>query len=401
MKKIILTTLLCSLLFSCQTAQKPEDSLSTKINHAFELAADQYKYLGSQIKTGEYPQTYIESEDKLITSDSGWWCSGFYPGSLLYLYEVIQNEELKQLAEKTFDDLKKEQFNTNTHDLGFMMYCSFGNALRLDPKPEYEDILVKSAESLSTRFIESAQIIRSWDSHPFNHAEEDEIAVIIDNMMNLELLFWASEHTNDPRFHDIAIAHANTTLKNHFRADNSSYHQLIYREKDGTVRAKITAQGAADESAWARGQAWGLYGYTVMYRITKDKIYLDQAQKIANFILNHPNLPKDKVPYWDFDAPEIPNEERDSSAAAIIASALIELSSYSSDDLESTYMSNATDIIDNLLSEEYLAEKGTNGGFLLKHAVGSKPANSEVDVPLSYGDYYLIEAMLRYKNASE
>jgi unsaturated chondroitin disaccharide hydrolase len=394
MKKILLSIALLSII-SCKENTRP--SLINKIDDTLKLAAEQYKILGKQIKVGEYPQTYIKSENKLITSDSGWWCSGFYPGSLLYLYEELKDPELIKLAKLSLDDLKKEQFNTKTHDLGFMMYNSFGNLIRIEDKPEFNKILINSAKSLSTRYIENAKVIRSWDSHPFNGAKDDEVAVIIDNMMNLELLFWASEKTGNKEFYDIALNHANTTLENHFRKDNSSYHELIYKEANGDVRAKVTAQGAADESAWARGQAWGLYGFTVMYRITKNMNYLNQAQKIARFILDHPNLPQDKIPYWDFDAPNIPNEERDSSSAAIIASALIELSEYSSEKLNNIYLNNASIILENLIEKKYLAKKGESGGFILKHGVGSKPANSEVDVPLSYGDYYFIEAMIRYK----
>ncbi len=264
--------LLCFLIASCQKIKKEtpkENHLITKIDQTIKTAAYQYKFLGKQLKTGEYPKTYDSNKDSLIVSNSGWWCSGFYPGSLLYLYEELKDEKLLALAESTFDDLKKEQYNTFTHDLGFMMFCSFGHANRLNPKTEYETILVQSAESLITRYVPSVNAIRSWDSHPLNHAKKDEVVVIIDNMMNLELLFWAYEFTQDKRFYDIAIKHANTTIKNHFRPDNSSYHQLIYAESDGAVKAKITAQGAGDESAWARGQAWGLYGYTLMYRSTK------------------------------------------------------------------------------------------------------------------------------------
>lgn len=354
MKKILLSIALLSII-SCKENTRP--SLINKIDDTLKLAAEQYKILGKQIKVGEYPQTYIKSENKLITSDSGWWCSGFYPGSLLYLYEELKDPELIKLAKLSLDDLKKEQFNTKTHDLGFMMYNSFGNLIRIEDKPEYNKILINSAKSLSTRYIESAKAIRSWDSHPFNGAKDDEVAVIIDNMMNLELLFWASEKTGNKEFYDIAINHANTTLKNHFRKDNSSYHELIYKEVNGDVRAKVTVQGAADESAWARGQAWGLYGFTVMYRITKNMNYLNQAQKIARFILDHPNLPQDKIPYWDFDAPNIPNEERDSSSAAIIASALIELSEYSSKKLNNIYLNNASIILENLIEKSIWQKK--------------------------------------------
>ena len=394
------------ILFMSSCKQKEENTtvevpLTTTIDSTLYHAAEQYKFLGKQIEAGEYPKTYYADKDELETSNSGWWCSGFYPGSLLYLYEAVGDSAIRDAAIATFDDLQKEQFNTHTHDLGFMMFCSFGNALRLDKNPEYEQILINSAKSLSTRYNDTVQAIRSWDSHPANHATEEEMAVIIDNMMNLELLFWATKVTGDSTYYNIAETHANTTIKNHFREDNSSYHQLIYRESDGSVRAKITAQGAADSSAWARGQAWGLYGYTVMYRETRDTVYLEQAQKIADFILQHPHLPEDMIPYWDFNAPNIPDAERDSSAGAIIASALLELSQYTEGDRAEKYLASSETILRSLLTPEYIAETGQNGGFLLKHGVGHKPANSEVDVPLSYGDYYLIEAMLRYKDMAE
>jgi hypothetical protein len=287
--------------------------------------------------------------------------------------------------------LEKEKNNTGTHDLGFMMYCSFGNANRLQPKPAYKEILLTSARSLSTRFDKTVGCIRSWNGKP------DEYLVIIDNMMNLELLFWATRVSGDSSFYKIAVTHANTTMKNHFRPDYSSYHVINYNSQTGAVQQKRTAQGAADESAWARGQAWGLYGFTVMYRETKDKKYLEQAKHIASFLLHHPNLPKDKIPYWDFNAPGIPGALRDASAAAIMASALIELGSYVDKKNSKEYRSVAETILRNLSNEHYKAAAGTNGGFIIQHGVGHLPNKSEVDVPLSYADYYFVEAMIRYK----
>ena len=211
--------------------------------------------------------------------------------------------------------------------------------------------------------------------------------------MNVELLFEAAELTGDDKFMQAAISHANTTMKNHFRADGSSYHLVDYDPVTGKVRDKLTVQGYADESAWARGQAWGLYGYTMCYRYTRDEKYLKFAERIANFILNHPNYPKDGVPYWDFNASNIPNEKRDASSAAIIASALIELSSYTND----KYIKKAIHTLKSLASDEYTASYGTNGNFVLMHSVGSFPRGREVDVPLNYADYYYIEALLRLR----
>lgn len=390
-KQIRKNLILCvgaTLLFSsCSVNKKLESQVDNTLNRGI----SQYNYLMKRLPKDGYPKTYHADKDKLETSKSGWWCSGFYPGTLLYLDEAVNKPIFKGEIDRVLQDLKREQYNTTTHDLGFMMFCSFGNANRLNPKPEYAEILMNSAKSLASRFNETVGCIKSWDS------PNDSYLVIIDNMMNLELLFWASEYSGDKKYYDVAVKHANTTLKNHFREDHSSYHVINYNSKTGEIKQKRTAQGAADESAWARGQSWGLYGYTVMYRATKDKKYLDQAVAIAEFILNHPNLPKDKVPYWDFNAPNIPNALRDSSAGAIIASALLELDAYVDKDLSKKYFSVAKTILKKLTTDEYIAKEGTNGGFLLKHGVGHMPANSEIDVPLTYGDYYLVEAMLRYK----
>jgi hypothetical protein len=290
--------------------------------------------------------------------------------------------------------LEKEQFNKTTHDLGFMMYCSFGNARRLAPKPEYDSIIINSARSLASRFNKAVGCIRSWDS------DAGRFMVIIDNMMNLELLFAATRITGDSTFYKIAVTHANTTLKNHFRPDYSSYHLVIYNPADGSVLKKQTVQGAADESAWARGQAWALYGYTMMYRETKDPVYLHQANGIAQFILHHPNLPKDKIPYWDFNAPGIPSTARDASAGAIMCSALLELSGYVKGKTAKAYYTTAETMLRSLSSPAYRAPVGENGGFILKHGTGNYPKNADIDVPLIYADYYYIEAMVRYTRFS-
>ena len=376
-----------SLLFSSCAGNK----LEKQIDFALNRSVNQYSYMMKQLPENRYPKTYFADKQKFETSKSDWWCSGFYPGTLIYLDESAKKPIFEKEINRVFQDLKKEQFNKTTHDLGFMMFCSFGNANRLNPSLEYAEILMNSAKSLASRFDEKVGCIKSWDS------KDDSYLVIIDNMMNLELLFWASEYSGDKSYYDIAVKHANTTLKNHFRSDFSSYHVVNYNSKTGEIKQKKTAQGYADESAWARGQSWGLYGYTVMYRATKDKKYLDQAVAIAEFILNHPNLPKDKVPYWDFNAPNIPDALRDSSAGAVIASALLELENYVDKAHSKKYSAAAQTIIQTLSSNEYLAEEGTNGGFILKHGVGHIPQKTEIDVPLTYGDYYFVEAMLRYK----
>ncbi len=384
----------CLLLLLCAgcTSQKKAGNaaLSSTIQKNFAAGAAQYKVLMNKLPPGRFPRSF--ENDSLRTSGSDWWCSGFYPGSLLYLYEQTHEPALQTEAMRMLDLLEKEQYNTHTHDLGFMMYCSFGNALRLDPtNQEYKSVLINSAKSLSTRFDPVVGCIKSWDAKPTDYL------VIIDNMMNLELLFWATKITGDSTYYKIAVTHANTTMKNHFREDGSSYHVVNYSPLTGQVQERKTAQGFADSSAWARGQSWGLYGYTVMYRETHQKKYLEQANAIAHFLLTNPHLPQDKIPFWDYDAPNIPNALRDASAAAIMASALLELSTYTNATTAASYIDVATTILRNLSAPAYKAAIGTNGGFILQHSVGHLPQHSEVDVPLSYADYYFLEAMKRYK----
>lgn len=369
---------------------KPNAQLLKTIEANFKKGSSQYQLMMKSLEPGRFPKTFDAKNNKLVTSDSGWWCSGFYPGTLLELYAKTKDAALLKEAGRMLTLLEKEQYNKTTHDLGFMMYCSFGTALKLDPKPAYQEILINSAKSLCTRFDPKVGCIKSWNG------QKNEFLVIIDNMMNLELLFWATRATGDSSYYKIAVTHANTTMKNHFRDDYSSYHVINYNPETGKVQKKQTAQGYADESAWARGQAWGLYGYTLMYRETRDQKYLDQANHIASFILNHPNLPADRIPYWDFNAPNIPDALRDASAGAVISSALFELAQYASAKEAKVYFSAAEQMLKSLSAAPYQSFPGTNAGFLLQHSVGHLPQKSEVDVPLSYADYYYVEAMERY-----
>lgn len=387
----------CALVFfvfgiaSKAQQPKPDPALLKTINAEFKDAGQQYHVLMKNLPQDRFPKTYYPLTDKFEACKSDWWVSGFYPGTLLYLYEQTKDPVLYKETERILKVLEKEKDNKTTHDLGFMMYCSFGLANEIKPKPAYKDILITSAKSLASRFNPTVGCIESWDS------KSDDFLVIIDNMMNLELLFWATKATGDSSYYKIAVTHANTTMKNHFRPDYSSYHVVNYNVKTGAVQQRRTDQGYADESAWARGQAWGLYGYTLMYRETKDQKYLDQANHIARFILDHPNLPADKIPYWDFNAPNIPNALRDASAAAVMASAFLELSKYNGKSAKQEYFKTAEKMIQTLSSLKYKAAPGTNGGFILMHGVGHMPKKSEVDVPLTYGDYYYIEALKRYK----
>lgn len=338
------------------------------------------------------PRTLEKGELKLVASKD--WCSGFFPGELWYLYEMGLGGQYKSAAEKYTAFIEKEKTNGVTHDMGFKVYCSVGNGYRLTKDSHYKDVLIESARTLSTRFNPKVGLIRSWD----HHKEQWDYPVIIDNMLNLELLFEATKLTGDSSFYKIAVSHADKTMKNHFRADYSTWHVVDYNPATGIPQKKQTHQGYSDESAWARGQAWALYGYTMCYRETHDPKYLAQAEHVAAYIFGHPNMPKDLIPYWDFNAPAIPNEPRDVSAATVIASGLYELSTYSKQG--KNYLAKANTIMKNVTSA-YMAAPGSAKGFILLHSTGSKPSNTEVDAPLSYADYYYLEAMSRAMRLSK
>jgi len=390
MKRITLLFAAVIIVFSSCSKQKPMGKI---IDESLSSSLKQYALMYDSMKEKPdlLPRT-IDTTGALITAKSNWWTSGFFPGSLWYLYEYSRDEKYKEAAVAMTSLIENEKYNKGTHDLGFMLYCSFGNGLRLTGNESYKEVLLTGAKSLITRFRPNIGCIQSWNSR-----RGWQCPVIIDNMMNLEFLMWAFRESGDSSFYKICVSHSDTTIKNHFRPDYSTYHVVSYDTISGKVEKKETAQGAADESAWSRGQSWGLYGYVVMYRETGLKRYLDQAVHIADFLINHPNLPADMIPYWDYNAPGIPNTKRDASAGAIMASALIELSGMVDAAASGKYLEVAETQLRTLASPAYRAKAGENGNFILKHSVGSLPGKSEVDVPLTYADYYFIEALLRYK----
>lgn len=330
------------------------------------------------------PRTQENGQLKLVKGQD--WTSGFFAGELWRMYEYTKDRLWLGQARKYTALLAPQQYYGGTHDLGFMIYCSFGNGYRITGDTAYRNVIIQAAKTLCTRFNPIAGVIKSWDV-PADH--KWKFPVIIDNMMNLELLFEATKLSGDSSFYRVAVSHANTTIKNHFRENNSSYHVVDYDPETGAVRQRNTAQGYSDASSWARGQAWGLYGFTMAYRETKDNRYLQQADKIAAYILSR--LPEDKVPYWDYDAPSIPGEPMDASAAAITASALYELSGITGN---RQYRIVARKILETLC-RHYLSPPGQNNGFILLHSTGHKPAKSEIDVPIIYADYYFLEALMR------
>ena len=383
--------LIILFLGSCKDKKvEPDKPLSI-----IDKVSEQYEYLYENaipFVDTEKPMPRTIVNGKLHTVGIYDWTSGFHPGSMWNLYGLTKNEEWKNRATYYTKLLDKIQYWEGTHDLGFMIGDSYGNALKYLNNEDYKKVMVQAAKSLSSRFKPKAGIIQSWESN-----DRWQCPVIIDNMMNLEMLFEATKISGDSTFYDIAVTHADTTMSKHFRKDYSSYHVLDYHTETGEVLKRNTAQGYQDESAWARGQAWGLYGFIIMYRETKNPKYLNHAKKIAGFIMNHPNLPKDKVPYWDYDAPVTAQTPRDASAAAITASALYELSTFVEGDLKLAYKNEATTIVETLSKEPYLAKLGTNEGFLLKHSTGHLPDDSEIDVPINYADYYFLEALMRQR----
>ncbi len=343
---------------------------------------------GGDQSNAAMPRTLEKKELKLVRA--GDWTSGFFPGQLWFLYEFTRNGQWKHKADSMTRILHNEQYNAGTHDMGFKIYCSYGNGYRLTSDAGYKEVIIQAAKTLATRFNKKVGAIRSWD----HNRDQWQFPVIIDNMMNLELLFAAARLTKDSSYYKMAVRHADITMNNHFRENFSSFHVIDYDTVTGRIIQKNTHQGYADGSSWARGQAWGLYGYTMCYRETRDIRYLEQAQQIAAFVFNHPRLPKDLVPYWDYDDPRIPDAPRDASAAAIAASALYELAGYAA---AGTDYKKLADQILISLTEKYRSAVNENKGFLLLHSTGHFPAGGEIDVPITYADYYYLEALLRSK----
>ncbi len=394
-------------------ANQHEDLLVKRLPEVFARSAVHYKALDAAATPlmeagdakGKVPHSWSAKTGRLDMRSIYWWTSGHFPGSLWYLYEATGDEFFKERATVWTEMLAPNSKVTDNHDVGFIMNCSYGNARRILKTDKYDDLLRETAASLSKRFNPSLGLIRSWGALD----GKNDFLVIPDNLMNLELLEavakngeWGTGNGergmgNGERFDKIARSHADVTMKHHFRADGGCYHVLNYDQRPGflgQVQEFRRGQGLSCETAWSRGQSWGIYGYTMMYRFTKERRYLEFAQKLADYAMNNPNMPADGIPYWDYGAP---GEERDSSAAAVMASALLELSTFVPGEDGERYRAFAVHQLIWLCSDDYFAKPGENGGWLLKHGVGHKPGNSEIDVPLDYGDYYFLEALLRFR----
>lgn len=395
MKFIVLVYAISISVFAGCQVKAEEEKRPKWLTNAMSVAAVHLDNMKTDVlQTGKMPRS---KERGLVPIED--WTSGFYAGSLWYMYEYTGEEKWAKLATQVTNLLEDQKNNRHDHDVGFRIFCSFGNGYRLKKDPHYKDVIITASESLGSRFNPTLGLIRSWDDSLIQTMDKGfDCPVIIDNMMNLEMLYAASRLSKNDKFHNISVSHADKTLINHYREDYSCPHVVDYNKQTGD-RIKMTFNNGYNEtSAWSRGQGWGLYGYIMSYRATKDTSYLRHAEKIAAFIINNPNLPNDLIPYWDYRAPEFPTA-RDASAAALNASALLELSLYSENGEE--YFKIAEEILKNLSDQEYLAKAGENGHFILKHSTGNFRRNSEVDNTLSYADYYFLEAILRYISITE
>ncbi len=364
------------------------------VRKSFARAERQTALLDSLLTSPDLFPASWNTDGTIKTNSARGWISGFFPANIWFLYEYTRDPKWLDMARRRTAPLDTLRRYTKTHDLGFMVGCPCAAAYRLTGEEAYRQLLIDASNALLTRFSPAVGLIRPWDN---KNGAPNPYRVIIDNMMNLEMLFTVSKLTGDKRYYDIAVCHADNTLKNHFRPDNSCFHIVCYDAETGRVTGQRGGQGYSAASAWSRGQSWALYGFTMCYRETGDPSYLDRSVKCAEYFINHPRLPEDLVPYWDYDAPGIPDEPRDASAAAITASALLELAKYAPGK-EKSYYGTARKILTSLASDRYLIPAGKKCGFLIDHSVGSKPSGSQVDVPIIYGDYYFLEALLRLKN---
>ncbi len=394
-----------ALVLAAAMALSPQEAeLRAKLPEVFARSAAHYKALDAAVTPlmrnargeAQIPQGWKKwktGRDEYDMRDVYWWTSGHFAGSLWLLYEATGDALFRDRALAWTEILEPVADYDGNHDVGFMMYCSYGNARRLLKTDRFDALLVRTAATLSRRYSDSLGLIRSWGRLD----EKKNFLVIPDNMMNLEILEFASKASGDPRYDRIARSHATKTMANHFRDDGGTYHVLNYDQRPGfagAVQEVRRGQGLSCRTAWSRGQAWAIYGYAMMFRETKDPAYLAFAQKVSDYAVDHPNMPADGIPFWDFGAP---GEERDSSAGAVMASGLLELATFVGGAKGAAYRAFAVKQLLSLASPAYFSEGDEIGHFILKHGVGNKPGNSEVDTPLNYGDYYFLEALLRFR----
>ncbi len=401
MIRSILYTSALVLLCSCESTKKEDTSF---VDGALQYCASQTERTLKELK-GDSAINYQLMPRNVLQGETKWnlrraakeeWTAGFWPGVLWYDYENTGDEAIKAEAEKYTASLEfLSKIPAFDHDLGFLVFCSYGNGYRLTHNEAYKKVILDTADTLATLFNPKVGTILSWprEVEPRNWPHN----TIMDNMINLEMLFWAAKNGGDKYLYDVAVAHATTTMKNHFRPDYTSYHVAVYDTITGNLIKGVTHQGYADSTMWARGQAWAIYGFTITYRETHDPVFLDFAQKVTDVYLNR--LPEDRIPYWDFSAPGIPDAPRDASAACVVASALLELSTLVPAEKGEYYRNQAIKMLRELSTERYQSG-ALNPSFLL-HSTGHWPNKSEVDASIIYADYYYYEALLRLERLNE
>jgi unsaturated chondroitin disaccharide hydrolase len=388
-KNCVVLFILCS---SSAASTIPKPTLDSMWTFSLSRLKSSITAIGSST---QYPRGAPQTGGKWNLVGSGDWTSGFFPGCLWFAYEKSGDTVFRNAAQRWTASLESQKTNTSTHDVGFMMFCSYGNGYRLLKTSSYLPVLQTAAQSLSTRYKPLAGIIDSWDFAPYNTGWEE----IIDNMMNLELLFWVSANGGSATYRTIAASHAEKAMTNHFRPDSSTYHVVRYSTTTGAMISQETRQGYSNSSCWARGQAWAVYGFTMAYRYTKDARFLATAEKAAGYYIKH--LPADRIPFWDFNAPGIPTDTvpRDASSSAIVASGLLELASYVGAPDSSRYCDTAVSLIRGLWATKYRGL--STQASILNHSTGSRMEGHDVDMGIIYADYYFLEALLRYENMND
>jgi unsaturated chondroitin disaccharide hydrolase len=394
MNMIISAALLC--LAGCSVKQSNQLDVNRELDYCRSRIERTLREINN---TNRMPKNIAGSLNSWKTADVsiGEWTVGFFPGILWYNYENTQSSTDADIARYYTGLLEPlTKLPAYDHDLGFQLFCSYGNAYRLTDDEACKQLILNAADTLATLFNPKAGTMLSW---PRNVGLYGGHNAIIDNIINLEMLFWASKNGGSKALYDIAVKHAETTMENGFRADGDCYHVAVYDTLDGHFIKGVTHQGYADSSLWARGQAWAIYGYTMIYRETRDKKFLRFAEKVTDLYLSR--LPENEyVPYWDFDAPDIPDEPHDASAAAIIASALLELSQLEDNETKAEkYKTAAINMLVELSSDKY--QSGTVKPSFLLHSTGHYPNGSEIDASIIYADYYYIEALIRYKTMTD
>ncbi|MDW5290787.1 glycoside hydrolase family 88 protein [Formosa sp. PL04] len=384
-----------AMLMGCESKEKETSSVEAKkviqnTDLVLDLSVAKVKTTLESLKAADsFPRNITQGNKDWNLVGVRDWCSGFWPGVLWYAYEYSKDPEILAGAEKFTAPLKEIAYTpADNHDVGFMVYCSYGNGYRLTGNEEYKTILLAAADTLATLYNPKVGTILSWPEM----VPKIGYNTIIDNMMNLELLFWAAKNGGNKNLYDIANSHAQKSMEHLVRPDSSIYHVILFDENTGEFTKGITHQGYADESMWARGQGWGIYGFAMSYRETGNTAYLETSIKLADHFLER--LPEDGIPYWDFDDPKIPDAPKDASAASLIACGMLELADQLDDNaLRLKYTNAAKALMSKLESKEYFS--GDTNDALLLHSTGHMPNNSEIDVPIIYADYYFMEALLR------